>query len=722
MNKKLLFHFSLFVFAVMNFSAADAQYYSLSKLYHPGNPGGLNTDANVDASTGAPPTGSTILITYPTAKGYTLQYSAVQTIPFIFNFNGGAVTQYKVSTSGYVTFSKATTTPVGPANSALPNANLPDSTICVWGFGGAAGGGDIYTKVYGTAPHRQLWIDFWFAGNPVLADSNSQNIWAIVLEETTNNIYVVDQWAFSNTTIYNPISLTVGIQVDSNTAYQIAGSPNVLSQTFSVATPPDANNDYYEFIPGAQPSYEASVVSSNINNALYYGVGVPYPIVGKVANFGADTLKSFNLNWSINSGTANIDSVTGANVASEPVVEYDSVLHTVKWTPAAVGTYTMKLWVDNIDSGHTDTNPALDTLIISNIQVIDTVVPKMVMLEEFMQASCNPCMYAAPNLDSVLTNNMAYCNPVRYHVNWPGTDYMNNETQTPFVSARVSYYGVTGVPDAKIDGTIDVSPATVASSDIRNEAIMGSPVKITVTSCTFNTTMNLYNLQATIKSYGNLPASVANVVLTVDTITYLADQSTEDPLSSFAPPLGTGTNPDSYYPYVMEFPQAAEDMLPSSSGTALTAFTPGQTQTINVNWTKNRPWGSSPKTYKYDSTGVHFTVFVANKSTKYVYQSLSVAPTVFVGINELSNNAGSMQVFPNPFNNETHVVYNLNQSQNVTIEVWDIMGQKVVDMSNGRQTEGQHEAIINKGNLQPGMYFLRLITNEGIAIQKIEVE
>ncbi|HWY98580.1 MAG TPA: hypothetical protein VNY36_05790, partial [Bacteroidia bacterium] len=163
MKKNLLLHLTLVVLAVMAFSNINAQYYSLAKLYHPGNPGGVNTDPDFNSSTTAPPAGSTVLINYPTAKGYAVQYTAAQTIPFTFNFNGGPVTQYKISTSGYITFSKVTTTPTGSANVALPTASLPDSSICVWGFAGAGLGGQVYTKVYGTTPNRQLWIGYWFA-------------------------------------------------------------------------------------------------------------------------------------------------------------------------------------------------------------------------------------------------------------------------------------------------------------------------------------------------------------------------------------------------------------------------------------------------------------------------------------------------------------------------------------------------------------------------------
>ncbi len=719
MKKNLLLNVTLLVLAMAASINSKAQYYSQSVLNSPGNPGGVNTDPDLNTATGNPPAGITTIYTYGSAKAYKLTLSASQTIPFTFNFNGGPVTQYKVSSSGYVTFSKTATTPVGPTNSALPSASLPDSTICVWGLAGAGLGGQIYSKVYGTAPHRQLWIEWWFAGNPT--DTNSQNMWGIVMEETTNNIYVVDEFGIGNTTsangIYNPINLSIGVQINPTTAYEIAGSPTIQSLT---STPANSDNDYYQFSPGTKPNYDASVVASNINSNQYYGVGVPYTITANVDNFGADTLKSFNLNWTVNGSSAKIDNVTGASIASTPSIHYDSVTHTVKWTPSAIGSYTMKLWADNLNSGNADQNHLNDTLIISNIQVIDSVQPKMVMFEEFMQASCDPCLNAAPNLDSVMANTMSYNIPARYHMDFPGTDYMNQETDNIFVVNRQNYYGVNAIPDAKLDGSIDVNPAAVSSANIKSEQIKGSPFKIKITSCTYDVTLNQYSLAATITGYSNISAGcVAQTLLTIDTIKYAADQSTEDPVSYFG---AGGYYPSSWLQYVLNFPQVVVDMLPTSSGTTLTAFTPGSSQTINVSWTKNRPWGADPKTYLYDSVGSHMTVFIQDNTTQYIYQAATAVPTSFVGINELSNNAGSMDVYPNPSNSNTYVVYNLNQGQNVTIEVWNELGQKLMNLNNGEQTAGKHEVVINRGDLQPGMYFVRMITSHGIAVQKLEIQ
>src|SRR5690349_19408887 len=118
--KKLLISLSMIFCGVVG---TMAQYHPLSVLYGPGNPGGVNTDIDFDPSTVSPPAGS-VKIIGNSVKNIPL-YSATQTIPFAFMFNGGPVTKFKASTSGYLTFAKVT--PVaGNVPAALPSALLPD--------------------------------------------------------------------------------------------------------------------------------------------------------------------------------------------------------------------------------------------------------------------------------------------------------------------------------------------------------------------------------------------------------------------------------------------------------------------------------------------------------------------------------------------------------------------------------------------------------------------
>ena len=225
-------------------SGVFAQYYF--NTYNPAgtNPGGLNTDpeqpfgaAGVTAANGY-----TSIIANGTT---TLSWSPVQTIPFPFSFNGSPVTQYKVSNSGVLTFTTSATTVPSFTNATIPNASIPDNSVMIWGLQQMAGNDGVLNKTHGTAPNRQHWINFASFSAPG-ASGQQWTYWGIVLEETTNNIYVVDLRTFNT-----PLSLTIGIQIDATTAYQIAGAPNtpsVVTNGGNVSDPSD--NAYYEFIQG----------------------------------------------------------------------------------------------------------------------------------------------------------------------------------------------------------------------------------------------------------------------------------------------------------------------------------------------------------------------------------------------------------------------------------------------------------------------------------------
>ncbi|HSI91529.1 MAG TPA: hypothetical protein VK927_10465, partial [Adhaeribacter sp.] len=91
--KKLL----LMLVACFAMSAAQAQYF-----YTPhtgGNPGNLNADTEYPVGGGLP-AGWTTLFTASAANISAPAWSPAATIPFPFSFNGAAVTDFKVSTSG----------------------------------------------------------------------------------------------------------------------------------------------------------------------------------------------------------------------------------------------------------------------------------------------------------------------------------------------------------------------------------------------------------------------------------------------------------------------------------------------------------------------------------------------------------------------------------------------------------------------------------------------
>lgn len=138
----------LSILALASFSIAQAQYWQLPNVNAGSNPGGINNDTEQPAQTGW----TSLLATSATPT-----WSAATAIPFTFSFNGSPVTQFKASSTGVVTFDVATALAAPTAtNSALPNAAIPDKSVCIWGLQGTGANDAIVTKTFGTAPNRQF--------------------------------------------------------------------------------------------------------------------------------------------------------------------------------------------------------------------------------------------------------------------------------------------------------------------------------------------------------------------------------------------------------------------------------------------------------------------------------------------------------------------------------------------------------------------------------------
>ena len=76
---------------------------------------------------------------------------------------------------------------------------------------------------------------------------------------------------------------------------------------------------------------------------------------------------------------------------------------------------------------------------------------RLILVEEFTNASCGPCALSNPSFNTLMTANASKVVAIRYHSSFPGYDpfYSQNPVQN---QARTIYYGVTAVPTARRDG------------------------------------------------------------------------------------------------------------------------------------------------------------------------------------------------------------------------------------------------------------------------------
>ena len=68
------------------------------------------------------------------------------------------------------------------------------------------------------------------------------------------------------------------------------------------------------------------------------------------------------------------------------------------------------------------------------------------------------------------------------------------------------------------------------------------------------------------------------------------------------------------------------------------------------------------------------------------------------------------QNYPNPFNASTQIRFELEEATKVRLEVFNSIGQKILELVNGRKSAGYHTATFDASGLSSGVYLYKLTT------------
>lgn len=222
---------------------------------------------------------------------------------------------------------------------------------------------------------------------------------------------------------------------------------------------------------------------------------------------------------------------------------------------------------------------------------------RLVLIEEATNASCPPCAQQNPDFDALLSQNRDKITAIKYHWYFPGYDPMYNHNQSENL-ARVSYYGITGVPHALIDGSsISGSwylgaPFNCSQAKIDEAYAIPSPFDIYVQHRLSNNEDTLYTttlIEATDDISGSLYAQVVVI---------------EKHIHFNSAPGSNGEK---------DFYDVMKKMLPGNIGTPIpNTMSPGDYVILEYAW---------PLANVYDINELGVVSFVQNNSGKNVKQA-----------------------------------------------------------------------------------------------------
>lgn len=258
---------------------------------------------------------------------------------------------------------------------------------------------------------------------------------------------------------------------------------------------------------------------------------------------------------------------------------------------------------------------------------------RMVLLEHFTQASCPPCATYNPLVKQYFDNTTTNATAIKYQTSWPGTDPMNAHNPAD-VQARVTYYGVSGVPNVVIDGNYaQGNPGSLfaggQSSDMDTRATIPSDFDITVTHQFTGSAVNVTAVITATNAVTNANLKAHVVVVEKEII--------------FANPPGSNGE--------TEFYNVMKAMLPTSAGTDLgDVWSNGTTEVLQESWTAANV---------YDVSQLAAIVFVQDDVTKEIMQT-NISEVMTSTINQ---DAGIASANPSGSAYETVICNTSNQPQ-----------------------------------------------------------
>lgn len=676
--------------------------------------------------------------------------SGTQNLPFAFNLYGIPYNQFKVSTSGYLTFDLSQTTDVS-ANVALPSASAPKLAIFpFWDnlrlqtitSGQTTFPSDVRMWTLGTAPNRVQVIQWRLVQTNDGTSSTNVTYFAIRLYEADNHFDIVENYGFGS------FAATIGVQnADGTSGYQILSSPN---QNFGGANGSyDATkSDVYSFYAGTQAAVAmklktdltADIASANNTSGVAISV--------EAANFGSSAITSGTINYSVNNGATVSAPFTTAMSASGGLGTLTSTTNYVGLLADAGTTKNVKIWVTGINGGSVTSDTLATTIFINK----GTTGTKRVLVEEGSGAWCGYCPDGHYRLGLLLEEaaNVGKVVGVVHHNSDGMTNTNSNTINTAFS---------TGYPYGVVDRVTFGDQTTTGlnrglwAEKVTERLNAATPVNVSITERVYNaaTRTVTFKVQANFVDFalpGDLRLNAYIMENNVRGPKISATSMTWNQRNYFAEGAATSSPVLPTLPsYIVGYKhQHTVRSIPSSAwGTAsVIPTTPAGDGVYSQSYSYTIP-AVATATYDvadgqvneelrntisgevmnkhYDMHIVGFVSYYNADTKKHEVLNVVEVPLAWnVGVEEnAATQTMPASIYPNPTSGLTAVNFTTNATSQVEITIVDVTGKKVMDVNTGSYAKGEHSVFFDATNLNNGIYFVNIKGENEVATKRLVI-
>jgi len=441
-------------------------------------------------------------------------------------------------------------------------------------------------------------------------------------------------------------------------------------------------------------------LSSYLTMDISGKAGIAIPVKGYVKNLGNQTITSFDINYQIDDNQIFTSTINSVNISKNSTYFFS---HPTTFTPSNTGKFhKIKLWATNLNGSNADEKTSNDIdsfLFFVNYGISGT---KRVLIENIASVMNGDVVDGFVIIDDLMKDYPDKIININHQI-W------GEMATLDFIEINNAYAGTP--PSALIDrmfwpASMKVAvPRSTWKTNVATQLSAKTPVNIQITNVLYNTSTSQAEVTAKFNFVDAVGGDIrVNCIIVEDWITgsKIDYQQWNNYDGELGHPFYGKGNPIS----PMYFFRVARMFNTAIWGDWIDLDYPGF-RTIPKDTSIVKEFSKRVVPDNWNKNQMYVAVFVSywdeSIARRIVLNSLMVKLTS-VGIEENKQSTGIKNIYPNPMTDIAFVEFNNTVTTDIKYSVYDVLGQKVIETSDGTFAPGDHTISFDASSLTNGSY------------------